>query len=198
MRNEPGSGRRVGRAAPSPRRAGEVAFAPAVVVEIDGEAERDITVGHGAAHVLIHPGLIAAHIELEDFGVVVGECHGLNAGGAHGAQHVHDTEARGGARGRQSAFCNDVLQRADRRQDHRYPQPMAQERSTRVDLLDVAQHPRAKGQRVDGDAVAEVAGLGLGAAHQVVPGLAREVGLCGREELVQDGELRLLLHRHPP
>jgi len=110
---------------------------------------------------------------------------------------VHDTEARGGAGVRQSAFGNDVLQRADRRQDHGNPQPVAQQRSARVHLLNVAQHAWAKCQRVDGNAVADVGGLGLGAAHQVVPSLPRQVALCRRDKFVQDGVLRLLVHRHP-
>ena len=91
-----------------------------------------------------------------------------------------------------------VLQRADRRQDHRQAQLLAQDLAARVDLLDVAQHARAEGQRVDGDAVAHIGRLRLGAAHQVVPGAARDVAPRRLHELVQDRVLQLLLHSTNP
>src|SRR5271168_1567119 len=44
---------------------GEVALAPAVDRGVDGEAEPHIAVGDGAGDVIVDPGLVSAHIELE-------------------------------------------------------------------------------------------------------------------------------------
>ena len=177
---------------------GEVALAPAVVVEIDGEAERDVAVGDGALDVVLDPGRVAADVELEDLGVIVAGRHRLEARRALRAQHVQDAEARGRPRRRGAARCHHVLQRADGRQDHGQAQLLAEHLGARVDLLDVAQDARAEGQRVEGDAVAHVGRLRLGAAHQVVPGPARDVAPGRRKELVQDGVLQLLLHSATP
>ena len=64
----------VGRRAAPRRRLvalGEVALAAAVVVEVDGEAERDVAVGDGALDMVVDPARVAAHVELEDLGMVV-------------------------------------------------------------------------------------------------------------------------------
>ena len=177
---------------------GEVALAPAVVVEVDGEAERDVAVGDGALDVVLDPGRVAADVELEDLGMIVAGRHRLEARRALRAQHVQGAEARRGPRRRRAAARHHVLQRADRRQDHRQPQLLAEHLGARVDLLDVAQHARTEGQRVDGRAVPHIGRLRLGAAHQVVPGAARDVALGRREELVQDRVLQLLLHSPNP
>ena len=146
----------------------------------------------------VDPGLIAAHVELEQLGIVgSGRRHLLEAGLAHRAQHVQRAERGRGPRRRQSAGRNDVLQRADRRQDHGQPHVVAEHLRTGARLLHVAQHARAEHDLVDGHAIALERRLGLAAAHQVVPGLVRDVGLRRAVELVQDLE-GVLRHVSPP
>src|SRR5262249_18671863 len=72
---------------------GKIAFAPAVDRGVDGEAEGAVPATDRAGHVVVDPGLVAAHIELEyphrlrrRFG------HLLQARIAHRAQHVGDAE----------------------------------------------------------------------------------------------------------
>jgi hypothetical protein len=71
---------------------------------------------------------------------------------------------------------------------------VAQQLGAGIHLLDIAQHARPESQRIERHAVAQVSGFRLGAAHQVVPGLAREVAPRRRDELVQNGVLQLLVH----
>jgi hypothetical protein len=107
---------------------------------------------------------------------------------------VQHTECGGRARRRLAAAGHHVLQRADGRQDHRQAQLLAQHRGAGIDSLDVAQDARAEGEGVDGETVPLLGGLGLGAAHQVVPRALWEVAPRRRDELVQDGKVRVSVH----
>src|SRR5262249_54229646 len=49
---------------------GEIAFAPAVDRGIHRDAERRVAVGNCAGHMIVDPGLVAAHIELEYAGCI--------------------------------------------------------------------------------------------------------------------------------
>jgi hypothetical protein len=177
---------------------GKVALAPAVVVEIDGEAECDVAIGDGPLDVVLDPAGVATDVELEDLGVIVAGRHRLQARRALRAQHVQSPEASRGPRRRRAAARHHVLQRADRRQDHGQPQLLAEHLGAGIDLLDIAQNARAEGQRIDGRAVPHIGRFRLGAAHQIVPGAARNIAAGRREELVQDRVLQLLLHSPNP
>ena len=67
---------------------GDVALPAAVVVEVDGEAEGDVAVGDGPLDVAVDPGLVAAHVELEDLGVVVAGGNRFETRRGDGAQPV--------------------------------------------------------------------------------------------------------------
>ena len=82
-----------------------------------------------------------------------------------------------------------ALQRADRREQQRQPQPPAEPLDRRVDPAHVAQHARAERDRVERQAVAAQRGLGLGAADDVVPVVLVEVLPRLGDDLVQGLEI---------
>ena len=65
-------------------------------------------------------------------------------------------------------------------------------------MLDVAQDAGTEGDGVERAAVALQRGLGLGAAHQVVPAALGQIAPRRRDELVQDGVLQVFVHSSPP
>src|SRR6202030_29297 len=68
---------------------GDVALAPAVDRGVDGEAEGAVAVRDRARRVVVDPGLVAAHIKLEEAQRVRGGLRDLlEAGLAHRAQHM--------------------------------------------------------------------------------------------------------------
>src|SRR5207237_1354975 len=69
---------------------GEVALAPAVVGGVDGDAEGGVAVVRRAPDVVVHPGVVAPHIELVDAEVVRRLRRRLEAGQADRAQHLRD------------------------------------------------------------------------------------------------------------
>ncbi len=74
---------------------GEIALAPAVMGGVDGEAKRGIAVLDRALDVIVGPGGVAAHIELEH-AQAVGRGLGdvFEAGVADRAQHMGDSRIR--------------------------------------------------------------------------------------------------------
>ena len=67
----------------------------------------------------------------------------------------------------------------------RQPHLAAELLDRRIDLGDVAQHPRPERDLVQRHAVAAHGGLGLGGADDVVPGILVEVGARLADEFVQ-------------
>ena len=177
---------------------GEIALAPPVPVEIDGEAQRLVAAGDGPLDVILDPGVVAADVELEQLGVRIAGRHRLDAGRARRAQHVQHAGARGGLARRHAALRREILQRADRRQDHRQFQLQPQQRAARVDMLDVAQHARPEGDGVERDAIALLRGLRLRAADDVVPRALGHVALGQRHELMENGIVHAFLHPSVP
>lgn len=62
---------------------------------------------------------------------------------------------------------------------------MAEKRRRRAHRADIAQDARAERERIEGGAVPRNRGLGLGAADQIAPDLARQSALGGGDEFVQ-------------
>ncbi len=169
---------------------GDVALAAAVVVGVDGEAERAETRFHRAIEDRLDPGLVAAHVELEYFQAVRHDLAGLlDVGLGHRALEHRAAERAGGIGDGGARRRIETLDAADRRQRHRHGDLAAEEFRAGVGAVDVAQNARAKRQRVEREAVASHGGLGLGAADQVVPDVAVEFGARHRHELVQIVEL---------
>ncbi len=140
--------------------------------------------------------LVAAHIELEyphrlrrRFG------HLLEARIAHGTQHMGDPETvRGPHHGSRGAIVK-AFQRAHRRQHNGQPQPAPKRGDGRVDMGDVAQHPRPKAQGIERKTIAAQRGFGLGRADDVIPIVLVEVLPRLGDDLVQDLEIGLSPHQ---
>ncbi len=79
----------------------------------------------------------------------------------------------------------EPLDAADRRQRHRHLQGAAEEFAAGVGVIDVAQDARAQREQVDRQPVAAHRGFGLGAADQVVPHVAVELGARRCDDLMQ-------------
>ena len=72
---------------------GDVAFAPAVVRDVNGEAEAGIAVGNRALDVIVHPPRITAHVELIEPQRIGCRCREvLEAGVADRAEHMRHPE----------------------------------------------------------------------------------------------------------
>src|SRR6185437_7337688 len=93
---------------------GDVAFAPAVMRGVDGQAERRVFVGDGARNKIIDPGGVATHVELKDAqGIRRGLSDPFEARIAHRRQHVGDAEFRRGFGDGSGAFGMKALKRTD-------------------------------------------------------------------------------------
>ena len=175
---------------------GEVALAPAVDRGVHREAERGIAVGAGALHPVVHPGVVAADVELEDAKVGGRRGDGFEPGVADGAEHLRDAELRRGLRGCRAAALREGLDRADGREHHRDAHGPPEQRGGRVDLRHVPEHARAEGDRVERLAVPPERGLGLGPADEVVPGAGRQVVARRADDLVERLELERRVRGH--
>ena len=165
---------------------GDVALAPAVAVGVDGQAKRVVALVDGAADMVVDPGGVAAHVKLKDLEAVARGLGGLvEPGMRHRAEDhaVAENPRRLGDRG--TAARLEYFERTDRRAQHRDAQLLAEKRAAAIDIRYVAQDPRPKADRVERQTVARQGRLGLGAADQVVPIVAIEVGARLRDELVQ-------------
>ena len=145
-----------------------------------------------ALDVVVDPGVVAADIELEDAEVVGGGGGGLESRIADGAQHMRYAELGRGLGGGGAAAGIEALDGADGRQHYRGADAPAEQAPRAVDLRDVSQHPWPEGDRVERLAVPLEGGLGLGAAHQVVPGAGRQVLPGGLHDLLE--RLELVFH----
>ncbi len=176
--------------------ADQVAFAPAVHGDVHREAEGRVAVLARAAHMVVHPRVIAAHVELiaADGG---GRRRGrFQPGLADRRQHLRHAELRRGARCRRRAALDDGFQAADRREQHRQPHAPAEERRAGVDPAHIAQHPRPERDRVERLAVAAHRGFGLGAADEVAPGPGGQVGAGGGYDFLEGEERFDMGHVH--
>ena len=117
------------------------------------------------------------------------------------------------ARHARGAAGIEDFERADRRQHDRQAQLAAEQLDRRIDLGDVAQHPRPERDLVQRHAVAPHGGLGLGGADDVVPGVLVEIGprlarriragsgipqLLAPSSAVAAGRMRVLRSWYPP
>ena len=154
-----------------------VAFAAAIIGAIDGEAYSAIAAGQRLLQRVIHPLLVTTHIELEELGVVGGPGDLLHSGQADRAQHVNNARTRCRPGRRHTAYGDDVLHRADWREDDWQLELQPEQRRAGVDMLHIAQHPWPERKAVEGTPVLVKGRLGFGPAHQVIPGPRREITL---------------------
>ena len=153
---------------------------------IDGETERGVPVGDGARDMIVDPGRVAAHIELEHaqrVGRRLG--HAFEAGIADRAQHMGDAEFAGRLDHRRGALGMKAFQRADRAEHDRQPQLAAENFGRGIDLADVAQHARPERDRIERQAVAPQRRLGFDAADDIVPVVLVEILPRLGDDLVQ-------------
>ncbi len=110
---------------------GDVALAPAVAVGVDGQAEGVVAVVDRAADMVVDPGLVAAHVKLKDLEPVAARprrsFRGRDATPTTGScrcriRCVAAATVRAAAR-------LEILQRADRRAQHRDAQFLAEQRA---------------------------------------------------------------------
>ena len=175
---------------------GHVPFALDVVVQIDGEAECNVARVHGAADVILHPRLVAAHVKLKDLRAVAGGGGLLESGLAHRAGYRNGAKPAGCPGRARASIRIEVLEGANRSQHHRDAQLVTQKARRHVDVVHVAQHPRAKRNGVQRGAVAPEGGLGFRRADEIVPHPVGKI-LFGRlVKLVEQPEVvALLIHR---
>src|SRR5262249_9435971 len=94
---------------------GDVALAPAVMGGVDGQAERGIAVRDRALDVIVDPGFVAAHVELEEAQRIGRRGREIfEPGIADRAEHVGGAERVDGAYHRFGAGGVEALARADR------------------------------------------------------------------------------------
>src|SRR5215472_12722932 len=165
---------------------GDVPLAAAVAVGVDGHAEGVIAGVDRATDVVVDPVVVAEDVKLKDLEAVargLGCC--LQAGMGDTAQDHAVAELGGRLGDRCAAARLKAFERADRRQQYRDAQFAAEQAGAGVDLRDVAEHPRAEGQRIERHAVARDARLGLRGTDQVIPCVPVEVGARRLDEFVQ-------------
>jgi hypothetical protein len=167
----------------------QVALAPAVHGGVHGQAERGVAVVLRALHVLVHPRVVAANVELEDAEVIGRGGDRLEARIADRAQHLRHVELGGRLRGGGAAARLEGLHRADGRDHDGNPHGAPEQGRRAVELRDVAKDARPEGDRVERLLVAAQGGLGLGAAREVVPRSGRELEPRGAHDLVEGLEL---------
>ena len=164
---------------------GKIAFTAAVGGAIDREAYGAIAELQRPFYRAIHPFLVAAHIELEELGIVGGTADLFKTGRANRTQHMDDAGTRCGARWDHAAFGDDVLHRTDRRKHDRELELLAQQGRAGIDVLDIAQHARAEREAIERQAILVKGRLGFRAAHEVIPGARRKFPLGQRQKLKQ-------------
>ena len=173
---------------------GNVALAAAVACPVDGEADGAIAAIQRLLDRVIHPLTVATHIELEEFGIVGRPADLFQSWGADRAQHMDDAGARRRTGRRHAALGDDVLHRADRCQDDRQLELLAQQRRAGIDMLDIAQHARPEGETVERPAILIEGRLRFRAAHQVIPGPRRKPALGHGQQLKQRIDLTDIGH----
>ncbi len=169
---------------------GEVALAPAIDGGIHRDEERGAAAINGAGDVVVHPGLVAAHIELKYArGIGRGCGDGFQPRLAHGREHMGGTEFARRPHHRRGGAGMEAFQRADRRQHHGQPQPPPERRHMRIHMGDVAQHPRPEAELIEREPVAPQRGFRLGGADDVVPVVLVEILARLGDDLVQGLEI---------
>ncbi|HTM61231.1 MAG TPA: hypothetical protein VL199_12790 [Burkholderiales bacterium] len=166
----------------------QVALPSAVRRHVDREAERAESVVAGTTHEVVDPGIITAHIELENARRLCGARRLLEPRLAHGGEHLRHAELRGAAGGGCGAALDNRFEAADRREHHRQPHLAAKKACRAVDTAHVAQDARPERNFVQRSTIAEHRGFGLGAAHQVSPRPGRQVPLRRLVDFLQGEE----------
>ncbi len=139
-----------------------------------------------AFDMIVGPGRVAAHIELEHAQRIGrGLRDRFEAGIANRAEHMRDAEFSRRLDHRLGAAGVKAFQRADRAEHDRQPQLVAEHFDRSIDLADVAQHARPERDRVERHAVAPQRRLGLGAADDIIPIVLIEIGAGFGDEFVQ-------------
>ena len=169
---------------------GDIALAPAVMMGVDGEAERAEAGLDRAVEDRLDPGLVAAHVELKDFQPVRHDLAGvLDVGLGHRALKHRAAEGAGGVGNGRAGGGVEPLDAADRGERHRHGDLAAEERRAGVGAVDVAQHARTERERVQRQPITAHGGLGLGAADQIIPDVAIEPRARHGDEFMQIVEL---------
>ena len=163
----------------APRRQGQVAFeqiafAAAVDLGVDGQAEGPVAGVLGAADDVHHPGLVAMGVELVDLRVGGFAGQRLEIRLADRTQDLEDAEFAGRKPGRQAAARIEHLQRADRREQHGDALVDPQQIASELNPRDIVHHAGLQGQAVEGQTVALERCFRVGAADQIVPVSARQ------------------------
>src|SRR5579883_890405 len=114
---------------------GDVALAPAVDRGVDRDAEGRVMVRNRARDVIVDPGLIAAHVKLED-AKAVGRFfrNPLEARLAHRAQNMGDPERTRRPRNRSGGARMKALQGANWRQHYRQSQSAGEGGDAGIDV----------------------------------------------------------------
>ena len=117
---------------------GDVALAPAVAVGVDRQAKRVVALVHRAPDMVVDPGRVAAHIQLEDLEAVARGLGGFSSPGCDTEDRIMPLpNSRVAAATVAAAAGLEDFERADRRAQHRDAQlfaeqcPAAIDRSTR-------------------------------------------------------------------
>jgi hypothetical protein len=154
--------------------------------DIDGEAQGGIAMGHGAFDMIVDPSVVAAHVELEHAKAVGRRPRDrLEARIADRAEHVGDAELFSRFDHRRGPAGGETLQRADRAEHDRQPQPAPQHLGRGIDLIHVAQYARPQCEAIERHAIAPQRGLGFRAADDVVPIVLIEILPGLGDKLVQ-------------
>src|SRR5687767_4375053 len=85
----------------------DVSLAPAVMGDVDRQAKSAIAVVLRAAHVIVDPGVVAAHVELEYADIARRARRFLEPRLAHGREHLRNAELRRRPRRRCGAAFDD-------------------------------------------------------------------------------------------
>src|SRR5579859_1352805 len=99
----------------------KIALAAAVHGDIHRQAEGAEAVVARTPHPIVDPGIVAAHIELEDARRLRRRGGLLEPRLADGGEHLRHAELRRASRRRGGAALDDRLEAANRRQHHRQP-----------------------------------------------------------------------------
>ena len=169
---------------------GEVALAPAVMRGVDRDAKRRVFVFDRAFDVVVGPSGVATDVELEHAQRVGRRLGNLfEARIAHRAEHVRDAKLGRRPGHRFGAARIKAFQRTNRAEHDGQPQFAAEHFDRRVDLADVAQHPRAKRNCIERHAIAPQRRFRLGAADDIVPIVLIEIGARFADDFMQGVKL---------
>jgi hypothetical protein len=102
----------------------------------------------------------------------------------HGADEVDGAESLGGFRDGDSTLGSYRLQRADRCEHHGNSELRSKKCRRRIDIRNIDEHPRSKGEAVQSGSIAAHRGFGLGAAGEIVPDVLRKILARGHDDFL--------------